>query len=58
MAELWQSLQCQVNAALAACEAARLGLAGDRARSDALQAAMPVVQDHYIRQGSYAFENM
>ena len=50
MAELWQSLQALVSAALAACEAARLGLASNRATSEALQAAMPVVQDHYVRQ--------
>lgn len=50
MAELWQSLQTLVSATLAACEAARLGLASDRARSEALQAAMPLVQDYYLRQ--------
>ena len=56
MAELWQSLQSMVNAALAECEAGRLGLASNSATSQALQAAMPVVQDHYVRQALNALQ--
>lgn len=51
MAALWQSLQILVAAALGACEAARLDLATSSATSAALQAAMPVIQDLYIRYG-------
>lgn len=56
MAELWQSLQSLVNSALAACEGARLGLATTAATTQALQAAMPVVQDHYVRQALNALQ--
>lgn len=49
MAELWQGLQCLVTASLADCEVARLNLSSTAAGSEALQAAMPVLQDHYAR---------
>lgn len=51
MAALWQSLQTLVSAALAGCEAARLDLATSCATSAALQTAMPIVQDLFIRSG-------
>lgn len=49
MAELWQGLRCLLTAALAACDAARLSFASNTATSQALQAAMPVLQDQYFR---------
>ena len=50
MADLWQGLCTLTAASLADCEAAQLKLVAGLATSEALQVAMPVVRDQYIRQ--------